>query len=312
MNYKWLPSKRLILFFGVIIVLIIGIFLIFQIKNKRKVLYNSDNKDLVITQKILIKKASEKDSDNDGLKDWEENLWKTDPNNPDSDGDGTNDNEEILQNRDPLKAGPDDLIQNKTEKEIKYETETEKVAKGVLAGYLFLKQNNSLTDENQEKLLSSIVDNSFFSGKESNDYNLSDLKIISDSKESFEIYKKELLNVLYKYLGQKNDLVVLKKIIDTKNIDDLKLLEESVRRNYQMQKEILNLSVPNQLAVNHLKIVNLIGRIARDINEMTFIFNDPMKALIGIKDYLETEKLIKNEFSEIGNFLRAKGVDIKI
>src|SRR3990167_7988543 len=50
------------------------------------------------------------DSDNDGLKDWEELLWKTDPRNPDTDGDGTTDNEEILAKRDPRKPGPDDLM----------------------------------------------------------------------------------------------------------------------------------------------------------------------------------------------------------
>lgn len=46
------------------------------------------------------------DRDNDGLKDWEESIFKTDPDKPDTDGDGTIDGEEITQNRDPLVAGP--------------------------------------------------------------------------------------------------------------------------------------------------------------------------------------------------------------
>jgi len=50
------------------------------------------------------------DSDNDGLKDWEEKLWGTDPNNPDTDGDGVKDGEELKQGRDPLKPGPDDKL----------------------------------------------------------------------------------------------------------------------------------------------------------------------------------------------------------
>ncbi len=49
-----------------------------------------------------------KDSDNDGLLDWEEKVYGTDPNNPDTDGDGTTDGEEIKQHRDPLVAGPND------------------------------------------------------------------------------------------------------------------------------------------------------------------------------------------------------------
>lgn len=51
-----------------------------------------------------------KDSDGDGLKDWEEVFYKTDPQKADSDNDGTPDGEEVAKNRNPLKAGPDDKL----------------------------------------------------------------------------------------------------------------------------------------------------------------------------------------------------------
>jgi len=50
------------------------------------------------------------DSDGDLLQDWEEILWKTDPNNPDTDGDGTKDGVEISLQRDPNVPGPDDSM----------------------------------------------------------------------------------------------------------------------------------------------------------------------------------------------------------
>ena len=49
-----------------------------------------------------------KDSDGDGLKDWEEAIWRTDPARADSDGDGTADGREIADNRDPRRPGPND------------------------------------------------------------------------------------------------------------------------------------------------------------------------------------------------------------
>lgn len=52
--------------------------------------------------------AIDTDSDHDGLKDWEETIFRTDAKNPDTDGDGTYDGEEIAENRNPLKKGPDD------------------------------------------------------------------------------------------------------------------------------------------------------------------------------------------------------------
>jgi hypothetical protein len=50
------------------------------------------------------------DSDNDGLEDWEEDLYKTDPNNPDTDGDGHLDGEEINSGHNPLIRGPNDKL----------------------------------------------------------------------------------------------------------------------------------------------------------------------------------------------------------
>jgi hypothetical protein len=49
------------------------------------------------------------DSDNDGLKNWQEDLWKTGKNTADTDGDGTNDGAEVAQNRDPIKLPPDTI-----------------------------------------------------------------------------------------------------------------------------------------------------------------------------------------------------------
>ena len=42
-----------------------------------------------------------KDSDNDGLPDWQEELYRTDPFNPDTDGDGYSDSQEVELSRNP-------------------------------------------------------------------------------------------------------------------------------------------------------------------------------------------------------------------
>jgi len=65
--------------------------------------------------------ALNRDSDKDGLKDWEEMIFHTDPHNPDTDGDGTPDGEEVRLGRDPLKPNtskdplhPNDLMATST------------------------------------------------------------------------------------------------------------------------------------------------------------------------------------------------------
>ncbi|GEM_PF-6300824 len=53
---------------------------------------------------------AQKDTDGDGLKDWEEVIIGTDPKNPDTDGDGIPDGEEVNQSRSPVKTGPHDTV----------------------------------------------------------------------------------------------------------------------------------------------------------------------------------------------------------
>lgn len=57
---------------------------------------------------LVIAAEAAKDSDGDGLKDWEEAIWHTDARKTDTDGDGTPDGEEVKQNRDPRIPGPND------------------------------------------------------------------------------------------------------------------------------------------------------------------------------------------------------------
>ncbi|OGD66657.1 hypothetical protein A2Z61_00915, partial [Candidatus Campbellbacteria bacterium RIFCSPLOWO2_02_35_12] len=96
-------------------------------------------------QAEAIKNIAEKDSDRDGLKDWEEALWGSDPHNPDTDGDRTPDGEEVVVGRNPIIAGPNDKLYNtlalkKKEDDNKYPekdlTATDLFAQNLFAEYL--------------------------------------------------------------------------------------------------------------------------------------------------------------------------------
>lgn len=60
--------------------------------------------------KEAIIESENKDTDNDGLKDWQEELFKTDPYNSDTDGDGYLDGEEVNSGHNPLIKSPGDKL----------------------------------------------------------------------------------------------------------------------------------------------------------------------------------------------------------
>ena len=81
------------------------------IQNKKEDLIFERENSTQDATKILAETISRQDSDNDGLPDWEEALWKTDSHNPDTDSDGTLDGEEVKLGRNPTKKGPGDVLE---------------------------------------------------------------------------------------------------------------------------------------------------------------------------------------------------------
>ena len=148
---------------------------------------------------VVMDKTSQYDADTDadGLKDWEEALWKTDPKKADTDGDGTSDNEEISIGRDPLKAGPNDKISDKEDlvaqekalADSKQNTMTAVYARKFMNEYLMLKtQKGDLTEEDKQNLVVKTM-NDIKPPKLVDKYKLSDLRISDDiSKESINTY----------------------------------------------------------------------------------------------------------------------------
>ena len=98
------------------------------------------------------------DSDQDGLSDAEERMYRTDPNNPDTDGDGYSDGTEIKSGYNPLKPAPGDKIIGDNEFKIKQK----KYQNNVEIDNDLEEQEHSdknLTEEISVKLASVISDN---------------------------------------------------------------------------------------------------------------------------------------------------------
>lgn len=97
---KKLPLNTIL----VALILAIGLILFIGSYAKREALSG------IFSGRETIIDPQNKDTDNDGLLDWEEELLGTDPLNPDTDGDGYLDGEEIASGHNPLVKGPGDKL----------------------------------------------------------------------------------------------------------------------------------------------------------------------------------------------------------
>ena len=262
--------------------------------------------------RIAIIESQDKDSDNDGLKDWQEELYKTNPYNPDTDNDGYLDGEEINSGHNPLvKAPGDEVFLYPLPLGEKYNITQhifQNSATPLLNSYLlykseYLEDHPEITDSAQflasvpqsiqrELINQAIYDNFSYVMENSKeifnqfpeifDMAISDqeIKISQDnSKETIQIYLSKLSSLINSddFFFQKNGVEVLSETFETENFSKLNGI---IKLNDVKIEQLKYLSVPSSLKEIHkqaLKTAILTRNIFISVRD---IENDPIKAFL--------------------------------
>lgn len=280
------PKARLFLAIFIVLIVGIGIWLIYKSKPVPK-------KPIKLADIIRQNPKLTEDDDKDGLKNWEEQIYQTDPKNADTDGDGTDDREEINLGRDPLKIWPDDKIEIKS---------------GVLENGL---KTTNFTDQFAETFVREPVTQIIAGGKPNINTDLIEAytdqllkKSILDSapKISESELKKNPVNSLenmQKYLQNfemiwKNNIAPLEKELDitvtafqNQNYSDLPKIEKNIIAYQKTIDEIKLLFAPASAWDFHVGILNFLYKIKLSAELMKKAEKDPLKAMLAIKDRLD-------------------------
>ena len=310
MDKSWLPSKKLVLSFATLAILLLGSVAVSELFNKNDV-YLGNNSVKVAE---LRGNFSEKDIDGDGLMDWEENLWKTDINNSDTDGDGTNDGDEILQKRNPAVAGPDDLLPENTtlnkEDILKYSdeenlTETDKLSRDFLISYLSMKKEGSF-ETNKTQLIESLTQDVTKISKETTGkfYTSADINIINSNKKSdLDTYKKIFINIMMFSNKPSQDISIFKDALQSDNGEEIKQLDSSISLYEDMMKDLLRMNVPSSLQQSHLIIVNSFDDMIEGTKKMRNVMIDPVGGLSGINLRIVSEEVFLVGLNKLNDIL---------
>ena len=294
----YLPNKKILFLLVFILLIFAGWFYFSDYKNKQ-IQYIAEQEKSPLAVVLEQTSQLDADSDADGLKDWEELLWKTDSNKADTDGDGTNDNEEITLSRNPLKAGPNDKIsdkedlvaQEKAVSDSKQNTLTAAYARKFLTEYMTLKQQKGeLSDADKQNLVQSFMDN-IEPLTVVDQYSVSDIKITANTSDSVKKYAEEMKKI---FIDERQGLISEPEVFKAlmKNIQegadfqkDIESLNYSIGKYEELIKKMMNMIVPKELSENHLEAINGFNNTKIAIKNMTFASTDPVKAVTGRKLY---------------------------
>jgi len=254
----------------------------------------------------LTEAVAKQDDDNDGLKNWEEILWKTDPQNSDTDGDGTEDNAEILAGRDPTLPGPDDQTSSPAALTINTEgeevvTSVDYLAADLLVEYAALKEDG--TDPNAEKdILDELIVGSA-QGIEIKTYTQEDFVVSQNAatKESLEIYYANFLEIftaIENTTGYEIQLILAS--VQNNAPQELEKIDRSTAIHDKMIEGLLAIETPRELISEHVSFTNNLHITNESIKNVRMINENPVLALASLQAYTEIEPVFLASSETLG------------
>ncbi len=254
---------------------------------------------------------AETDTDHDGLPDWEEVLWKTDPKNPDTDGDGTNDGDEVKAGRDPLKPGPRDLLPKPILETVTTNatntphTTLDTLAKGFLENYTTL-SNPGVPDDIKKGINATII--SDVQDQATNkQYTASDLVVVKNpTVADNDVYISKLGEIFetYDYYRFQDEPDLLKALLKSRSPDDETKLKDAAVVYKTISDALLKVPVPSSLISAHLVIINLFYGMNQSVLQMSQALSDPLIAMIGLKNGTEYNDSIATFFAAAANAMQ--------
>lgn len=310
--------KKIIISLSFALIVLLGAYY-FGIYKSGPISYQKGGTNL-IAEKTPTDNFLQADTDKDGLKYWEEALWKTDPSKADTDGDGTPDGEEAKAGRDPTIAGPDDKLKSipvfadssaETRSKSKIESSlTNLIARDLYTNYSILKQAGELSPENQTKIneaLSASVEQII----KPKVYIASDLNIAtSETPTSIKKYGNDVAVIINNNLkpNPQDEAVSLSNYLDKKNPADLKKVTDSAENYKKTISALLSMTVPPSVINEHLSLINSLNFFGKSIEGMAQVDTDPIVALVSLKNYgLGPEKIITS-FRELISYFAQKRI----
>lgn len=247
-----------------------------------------------------------KDSDNDGLKDWEESVWKTDSCKPDTDEDGYLDGEEASSGYNPLKPAPGDELsdQNPTSPRPLPNNLTQalsrELAKKILNGEIEPLETNAIglssnADENSYAAVRTAIQETV--SKSLEEFSLPDIddeeiKIQSDnSPAAVEAYSRQIVSAINNQAQKteidqgakfESEIQIFGAAINDNDFDEIDKNIIFYRGIYQDIKQI---PVPSDFKDIHKEQLGIFWAMGNVYQAIRQINADPIKASLALEKY---------------------------
>ena len=274
MNKNYLPSKQFIARIIIIAVIVAVVFGIYKTINY--IIYRFNRMEE--PTKLVVKDIVQKDSNNNGIPDWEEILWGLDPSK-----NGTSNKEFVTAKQEALSKenGTPITPENKTGNEL--------LSQQFFSVIMSLEQTGNLNDASMQSI-SDAIGKKVIANPIADVYTKDMMKIQATSTSTTDKYYENLKNLMLKYKDKDigNELTFIAQGVQ-RNDSQVLYVAGTIANEYKsFADELIKIPVPETLSLHHLSLANNYDKVSQSIKGLAQIADDPMlgmRSLVNYKKY---------------------------
>lgn len=275
------------------------------------------------TESALLQAIATKDSDGDGLTDWEEALYGTDSHVTDTFKLGMTDGEAVAKGlvvpkaiadivvatSSPLSVGVDGLPPPPAE-----ETLTAAFAKNFFTLYLSAKQAKGGSDLSQSEVSS--ISNEALSSLSSAvtsslDYkSAKDIAVSGSGADALKMFAANVEAVLKKNTANAttSEIIYLQYAVENNDVDALAHIASIAKAYRDSSAGIVALTAPQELAIGSLALVNAMMRVSNITSDFARVNTDPLTAMFALQQYVVASQSLQEALADIGSTYDTAGI----
>jgi len=233
---------------------------------------------------VALEDLVQRDTDHDGVLDWEEGLWGTDPTKKET-TDGTPDGAAIAKLESEHGSGTEKTADSSGIKENL--TNTDQLSRELFSTIASLTQNGAIDQDSIDHISNSLAEK-IQNSAQRKVYTISDIKIAADNVQAFQKYNAAMDSIRKKYPVQGNTFSILQKFIadgENPNVAALGELDKIVKPLQNVINAIAKMDVPKSISPSHLDFLNGLEKLMENLNDIKLFGSDPIMAIGGITQY---------------------------
>jgi len=246
----------------------------------------------IVTTTERVPRTTE-DTDNDGIPDWEERILGTDIMTPNE------------------RPSTTPTLSSAVDTEPIPDTATTRLAHSLFGNYLSkrLSSGEMLSPEEQQRVAREAT-RYVEKYVEDKPLTLTDIYVTPTNDEiSLYTYGNKVGQALQKYPDSpENELLILKRAIDSNNEEELKALDSKITAYKASVDEMRVIPVPSDMQGQHLALLNALIGLHNTIYTMRQAFEDPVAALVRSRNYFTQTEELGKAIRGITETLAQKGV----